>query len=671
MEEKRMNTIKFCLKCGHQLGPDDKFCLGCGANIAEMQAQQSAAGAEQNTAAMNTQATANTVNTMNTQNTLNTQNTFQPQQTQQPNAFQQPAGFQPQTNNFYGAQPQAGFGAPGAAVKSGDNFFKKNLKLIIIIAAALVLCIVGFFVIKHIFFRFQKIDAKDLIKVKFSGVDGAGVATAKLNKYSDSVYNLGEVTDYLGDTSLSDDNEENAKSPYFEIGEKKLLEAYTKAGNAKEAREMRDALLSESAGLKITVNGEEKSAKGLKNDDTVTIKLEFNEKYLEEKNIKLENTEYEVTVEGLKNGTKIDMFDGVTVKFEGNDGKGSADLDTTGAKPFMRYTLKDTYYKNLKNGDKVVVIARVRNAQYVDSDDPESAVFVEYDGNYYTADKATMEKEFTVEGLTEMKKVDIFKDVTLEYKYAVPYLRVSKVNTDNCSEEVKNGVRFYIDDNSKDLKVGDTVKIKAYANSKFTNSGMEPEGTPDEDGYYVKEITIGDDAPKYLGKDADAETVAKFDAEFDKIKKQASDEAVERTYLSGLSAGGKIQSVTFKDTKTMLFEYVEATAYTSAKCYIVKQVTATVVTDKGNVTAFGLIRLRNPVVKGSEVAVDESGVRVTLYKEQESLDKALENEEKNYTITTIGGAAKPAETKPEDKKPEETTKAEEKKPEETTTTKAA
>ena len=657
-----MNTIKFCLKCGHQLGPDDKFCLGCGANIAEMQAQQSAAGAGQNTAAVNTQATANTVNTVNTVNTQNTQNTQNP--------FQQPqqTGFQPQQNNFYaGGQPQPGFGAPGAAVKTGDNFFKKNLKLIIIIAVALVVCIVGFFVIKHIFFRFQKIDAKDLIKVKFSGIDGGGVASATLNKYSDSVYNLGEVTDYLGDTSLTGDDEENAKSPYFEVGEKKLLDAYTKAGNIKEAREMRDALLSESAGLKITVNGEDK-AKGLKNDDTVTIKLEFNESYLEDKNIKIENAEYEVTVEGLKSGTKIDMFDGVAVKFEGNDEKGSAELDTSGAKSFVRYSFKDTYYKNLKNGDKVVVIARLRGAQYVDPNDPEGAVFVEYsDGNCYTAEKATMEKEFTVEGLTEMTKVDIFKDITIEYRNAVPYLRASKVNTENCSQEVKDGVRFYIEDSSKELKVGDTFKVKAYASNKFSNAGFVPEGTPDEDGYYVKEITVGDDAPKYLGKDADADLVAKFNAEFDKIKKQASDEAVDRTYLSGLSAGGKIKSVAFKDAKTMLYEYDEATANSSAKCYIVKQVVATVVTDKGNVTAYGLIKLRNPIVKGSEVAVDESGARVTLYKEQESLDKAVENDGKNYTITTIG-AAKPAETKADEKKPEETTKETEKAPEETTTT---
>ena len=48
-----MNTIKFCLKCGHPVGPEEKFCMGCGANIAEMQAQQGAGnvGADQPTQA--------------------------------------------------------------------------------------------------------------------------------------------------------------------------------------------------------------------------------------------------------------------------------------------------------------------------------------------------------------------------------------------------------------------------------------------------------------------------------------------------------------------------------------------------------------------------------------------------------------------------------------------
>ena len=299
-----MNTIKFCLKCGHPVGPEDKFCLGCGANIADMQAQQGMGAA---------QGDQPTQNTVNTQTTQNTQNTFQQPQAQP----QQGAAFQPQQNNFYAAQPQAGFGAPGAAVKKGDNWFAKNAKLLIIIGVALVACIVGFFVIKHIFFRFQKIDAKDLIKVEFKGIDSAGVGTAKLNKYSDSTY--GNLTDTLSDyvdfgdeDEDEDEDSDNAVSPYFEITEKKLLSAYTKASDKKEAQKMRDALLSESAGLKILINGEEGNAKGLKNGDKITIKLEYNEKYLEDNNIKIENAEYEVEAGGLKTGTKIDLFDGVT-----------------------------------------------------------------------------------------------------------------------------------------------------------------------------------------------------------------------------------------------------------------------------------------------------------------------------------------------------------------------
>ena len=78
-----MNTIKFCLKCGHPVGPEDKFCLGCGANIADMQAQQGMGAA---------QGDQSTQNTVNTQTTQNTQNTFQQPQAQP----QQGAAFQPQ-----------------------------------------------------------------------------------------------------------------------------------------------------------------------------------------------------------------------------------------------------------------------------------------------------------------------------------------------------------------------------------------------------------------------------------------------------------------------------------------------------------------------------------------------------------------------------------------------
>ena len=667
-----MNTIKFCLKCGHPVGPEDKFCLGCGANIADMQAQQGAGSvggdaATQNT--VNTQATQNTVNTVNTVNTQNTQGGFQ-----QP---QGGAGFQPQQNNFYSAQPQAGFGAPGAAVKSGDNWFKKNLKLIIIIAAALVLCIVGFFVIKHIFFRFQKIDAKDLIKVKFSGIETAGTATAKLNKYSDSVYDAeGSVTDAYSDYDLGDvtgsSDDDNSVSAYFELSGKRLQNAWSKAGDAAEARKMRDALLSESAGLKILVNGEETNkATGLKNGDKVTIKLEFNESYLKDNNIKIENAEFEVEAEGLKTGTKVELFKDFDVKFTGNDGAGRAQMNTDNTQPYVRYSFKEGFTNGkLKNGDKVTVVARLRSATPADSDDPQGPGFVQYDGNYYTAEKIVEEKEFTVEGLQEMTKIDVFENVKLEYRYAVPYLRVSKVNTDACSDVVKNGVRFYVDSGSDVLKVGDKVKIKAYPKNSFTEAGNIPAGEPDEDGYYVKEITIGDDAPAYLTKDSAPANLTKFNTYFEAATKDLTTKGVDRTYISGFSAGGKISAMAFKETKTYLMENNEA-SNSSIKAYLAKTYTVTVTTDKGTKTAFGLILMRNPIVEGDVAKVEmyEEAPNYTayVYEKEEDIKSRLESLNKNYSQIEVTASA-PATT---EKPAETTTKAEEKKPEETTTTKAA
>ena len=675
MEEERMNTIKFCLKCGHPVGPEDKFCLGCGANIADMQAQQGAASVGENT-----QNTVNTAAQNNTQQQFQQpQNNDQPmaqqqfEQPQQAQGFQQPnaqggAPFQPQQNTFYAAQPQPGFGAPGAAVKTGDSWFKKNLKLIIIIASVLVVGIIAFFVIKHVFFRFQKIDAKDLIKVQFSGIDSAGVATAKLNKYNDYVYNLSSVSDTLSDYADYGDNDDdgkedkNAVSGYFEVSESKLLKAYTKASDKAEAVKMRTALLSESAGLKIFINGEEKNAKGLKNGDKVTIKLEFNESYLKDNNIKIENAEYEVEVEGLKTGTKVDLFKGVDVKFTGVSGQGYAEIERSDAQPFVRYTFKDSSaYRNLKNGDKVVLVAKLRYAQAVDASDPDGAVWMEYDGNYYTADKATEEKEFTVSGLTELKKIDIFENIKIEYRNAIPYLRVANINTDNCSQEIKDGVRFYIDDNSKDLKAGDTIKVKAYVKSSFADNGYAPEGEKDEDGYYSKDFTVGDDAPVYLNKNNAPEAADKLKAKFEEIIKNTSEEGVDRTYVAGFSAGGKITGITFKETKTMLFEYDEASYYSSVKCYLVKQYVVTVKTDKETKTAYGLIKLRNPIISGEEVSCDQRGSDISIYSSEDLLSRTLDNYRKNYTVTTIAGAQpaqtteKPEETKPEDKKPEETT----------------
>ncbi|MBQ1535420.1 MAG: hypothetical protein IIZ62_02165, partial [Ruminococcus sp.] len=547
-----MNTIKFCLKCGHPVGPEEKFCMGCGANIAEMQAQQGAGnvGADQPT-----QAPQQAAAPQQPQG-----GTFQQPNGgfQQPNAAPQPNFQQPQ----FAAQP--GFGTPGAAVKpAGDNWFKKHLTLIIVVAAVLIVGIAAFFIIKHVFFRFQKIDAKDLYKIEFKGIESSGVATAKLNKYSDLAYTASDAMSNLGlgDTDDEDgDDSDKAVSPYLEITDSKLLNAWTKAGDAKEARKMRDALLNEKAGFKITINDGEK-ATGLSNGDKVKCVVECNDDYLKENNIKIQEKEFEVEVTGLTNGTKVDMFKDVVLNFTGNDGAGRVTLNTDEAYPFVRISLKDTSKNGkLSNGDKVVLTARMRNAKLVDASDPNGTVTLEYDGNFYVSETATQEKEFTVEGLKEMKKVDVFEGIKPTYRYAIPYLRVTGVDTEGCSEEIKNGVRFYVKDSSKVLNKGDKFVILAYARSSFTESGYAIDGTPNEDGYYEKEYTVGDDAPTYLTKENAPANVEKFNGLFDKVKADLTKKGVDRTYISGFSAGGKITAMAFSDSKTYLMENSDASS---------------------------------------------------------------------------------------------------------------
>lgn len=647
-----MNTIKFCLKCGHPVGPEEKFCMGCGANIAEMQAQQGAGnvGADQPTQAPQ-QAAA-------------------PQQPQG-GTFQQPnGGFQqpnaaPQQPNFqqpqFAAQP--GFGTPGAAVKpAGDNWFKKHLTLIIVLAVVLIVGIAAFFIIKHVFFRFQKIDAKDLYKIEFKGIESSGVATAKLNKYSDLAYTASDAMSNigLGDTDDEDgDDSDKAVSPYLEITDSKLLNAWTKAGDAKEARKMRDALLNEKAGFKITINDGEK-ATGLSNGDKVKCVVECNDDYLKENNIKIQEKEFEVEVTGLTNGTKVDMFKDVVLNFTGNDGAGRVTLNTDEAYPFVRISLKDTEKNGkLSNGDKVVLTARMRNAKLVDASDPNGTVTLEYDGNFYVSETATQEKEFTVEGLKEMKKVDVFEGIKPTYRYAIPYLRVTGVDTEGCSEEIKNGVRFYVKDSSKVLNKGDKFVILAYARSSFTESGYAIDGTPNEDGYYEKEFTVGDDAPTYLTKENAPANVEKFNGLFDKVKADLTKKGVDRTYISGFSAGGKISAMAFSETKSYLMENSDASS-SSVKAYVAKEYTVSVTTDKGAKTAYALVLLRNPTIAGNEAAVDMSDeipyYTSYIYEKQGNIQSRIESLNRNFSVVEVkGSAAATTTTKAEDKKPEETT----------------
>ena len=103
------------------------------------------------------------------------------------------------------------------------------------------------------------IDAKDLFKFEFKGIDGCGYVEAELNCYDKSYYSMADATSALGDLAdetdldlgdlydLSDyasSSDKSSKvSKYFALDKKTLTKAFNKADDFTEAKKMRNALL--------------------------------------------------------------------------------------------------------------------------------------------------------------------------------------------------------------------------------------------------------------------------------------------------------------------------------------------------------------------------------------------------------------------------------------------
>ena len=169
-----MNTIKFCAKCGAPIGPEEKFCGSCGASIAEMEAE----------AGISTQQSAPAQAPVQQ---------AQPVQQQAPQYDQQYA--QPANNYTQAAAPAAA--KPNPFAKLGE-WVKGHKKITLIAAAALIVVIVAIIILCNIL-KYQVIDAKDLFKFEFKGIDGCGYVEAELNCYDKSYYSMADATSALGD----------------------------------------------------------------------------------------------------------------------------------------------------------------------------------------------------------------------------------------------------------------------------------------------------------------------------------------------------------------------------------------------------------------------------------------------------------------------------------------
>ncbi len=338
------------------------------------------------------------------------------EQQQQTDYYNQPDqqfdyGQSTQQQAYYGGQqaaPQQNAANPYDKPPKQPMDPKKKKKRIILFsslgAGLLLLIVAGFFLLNY--FSYTKLDASKICKITYDGVNGKGRITIELDEEQEDL--------------------------------KKALNDASDNGNAFDALKEIQALSS------IDYDADKKT--DLSNGDEITITANYDEDKLKEYKYKLTNTEFKVTVKGLKDADEIDLFKDITVNFNGVDGYGEANIDDSNADIFVysyvRFSFKDNV-ENLKNGDTVTVVAEVSEDDLTD--------------NGYTTD--VFEKEYTVEGLTEVQAYDVFKDIKLDYEGYSPYISVS-VNTDDCEDDIKNYVYFSIDDGS-DKKIGDTITVRA------------------------------------------------------------------------------------------------------------------------------------------------------------------------------------------------------------------
>lgn len=611
--------MKFCPKCGKQLDDNMKFCGGCGATIDV--APQAA-----------------------------------PQQAPQQSVMQQ------QINNFQNNAAAAAPKKPNPLVEK----IKANKKIIAIAGAGVAAVAVLIVVLANVL-KYQKIDAKDIFTVEFDGLNNYGTAEVKFNAYDEYVYELfdnSSTLKKLGESFDEEDYEKEGISPYFSINESEFTKAWSKAKDKKEAARMRNALLKKNKKgnyyVKCTIEGDPQN---LKNGDKVKCKVECDDDYLKEYKIKITNKEFEVEVKNLDDGIEFDPFDEkyVKVTFSGQDGSGTADVSATSEAPSeirYDYSWSSGY---LKNGETFTVTAYTYSSLKPAGD----KYFFESDGKYYVvaSSDSSWSKDFTVEGLEALTELDPFENLGFEYSGGTPFLRVDKINKDKLDKALVDNVDYYLE-NYEGLKVGDKFTVKAYAWGGLASAGYQLKGTPDADGYYVKEYTVDDTMPKYVtAEDGKAafDSFKTLEDQITEIRKNVTDDR----YVSGVTFEGDPDSITSFEQVDVYVGFNNKTSYDSINwgeyvnrligVYEVKVKTTNDEEESSEESLIAVIYCDNITV--ADGVYSEPDFSIEYYADMDSFRKDFVKIE-GYTVTSTSGD-KADDKKDEDSKAEEESKADE------------
>ncbi|MBO4868044.1 MAG: zinc-ribbon domain-containing protein [Ruminococcus sp.] len=636
--------MKFCAKCGAQMEDGMKFCGVCGAVVSDGAATQSAPD---------------------------------------------PAGQTQPYNNY----PQAAAAAPkqpNPTIQKIVGKVKKNPLIAIIPVAALAAVIVLIIVIANVT-KYQKIDAKELFKFDFEGLNEHGTVTGELNAYPIDIYSDNDMhfltqkklKDMTVDTSVLEDIDELVEyglyekpdkvSPYLSIDPTELKKVWTKAKDTSELISMRKALLKTNSKGNYIIKAKFDKEKDLKNGDKIKVTVDYNAEDLKAAKIKLTNTEFEIEVKDLEEGTELDPFDSkyIKVEFSGIDGDGR--MTVTKGDDVDKMGLYYSYDRSsgLKNGDKVKITCELYSSRTEKSGD---AIVYEVDGKYYVIkNEAALTKEYEVTGLTELKEIDPFENINFEFERGTPFLRVKGVDNEKMDKIVVDNVHFSIE-NADALKVGDKFKVKAYTYS-LQDEGYKLKGE-DENGYAVKEFTVDDTMPAYVTADNGSAAYSSAD-----LKDLIADEESElKERLQDSSSGWlsnannvkyegrveKVESLTLKDVYVSFSDknnYSNISDYVNRVYGVYDVKVKTDDEEKSSASFIAVVYLSNILCSDGKYYrySDWDSCRYHFYGSMADFNKEVAGKE-GYTLTKCGAGSGTVE-KPDDSKPEETTTTTTAKPE--------
>lgn len=442
---------------------------------------------------------------------------------------------------------------------------KKYGPLALIALAAIIVIIVIIAVVVNVT-KYTKIDAEELFRVDFSGLDANGTAVVSFAYGPEASYGVEnirsfsedwdeeEIYEYLvsGYDDLCEEYEELTdeeknkyedlkSSDYLSLESREISRAFSKADSRRDAEKMRDALIE-------CISFDISDDKDLSNGDTVTVTLDVDEDELKDEGIKLKlKKSYEVKVSGLEDGEELDPFKDINVVFEGDDGSGNVYVNTDSCDSFVRnnfsFRVSDGNNWEFSNGDKITIEASYLGYDY----DEDIGGAYDSDTDTYYIFSETTSKEYTVEGLRELTEVDVFEYVDVVYEGLAPdNIYIDLEWKEDTPEYITDNVDVY--ESYDDVVDGGTFTLTAYVYSGLAEEGYKLKSE-------TKDMTFDFSlAPQYMtASDVTTDTYAE---EFDATAETEASSNVGNTIL-GVYDFGTLKSVD-------KIEYVE-TSFSVAK----------------------------------------------------------------------------------------------------------